>query len=48
MSKGKKRISNKTENLISKHYPVIYTDLARDNIENDLTSADKQDLNIDN
>jgi len=25
-------------------YPVIDTDLARDNIENDLTAADKQDL----
>lgn len=25
-------------------YPVIDTDLARDNLENDLTEADKQDL----
>ena len=25
-------------------YPVIDTDLARDNIENDLTAADLQDL----
>ena len=48
MSKGKKRISNKAENPIPKLYPVIDTDLARDNIENDLTSADKQDLYIDN
>lgn len=44
MPKGKKRMSNKRENSISKAYPVIDTDLARDNIENDLTSADKQDL----
>ena len=29
---------------ISKAYSIIDTDLARDNIENDLTSADKQDL----
>lgn len=32
------------EEPISKVYPVIDTDLARDNIENDLTSADLQDL----
>lgn len=25
-------------------YPVIDTDLARDNLENNLTEADKQDL----
>ena len=25
-------------------YPVIDTDLARDNLENDLTAADRQDL----
>lgn len=25
-------------------YPVIDTDLARDNVENDLTAADRQDL----
>ncbi len=28
----------------AKIYPVIDTDLARDNIENDLSSADLQDL----
>ena len=44
MEKGKKRISKKNENQISNVYPVIDTDLARDNIENDLTSADKRDL----
>lgn len=34
----------KKEKTISSVYPVIDTDLARDNIENDLTSADLQDL----
>ena len=29
---------------ISNIYPVIDTDLARDNIENDMTAADLQDL----
>ena len=33
-----------TEKPISKAYPVIDTDLARDNVENDLTAADLQDL----
>lgn len=28
----------------AKIYPVIDTDLARDNVENDLTAADKEDL----
>ncbi len=32
------------ERPISSAYPVIDTDLARDNIENDLSSADLQDL----
>ena len=32
------------EEPISKAYPVIDTDLARDNLENDLTAADLQDL----
>ena len=32
------------ERPISNVYPVIDTDLARDNIENDLSSADLQDL----
>ena len=32
------------EKPISDVYPVIDNDLARDNIENDLTSADLQDL----
>lgn len=34
----------KKEKPISKVYPVIDTDLARDNLENDITSADLQDL----
>lgn len=33
-----------TEKPISNVYPVIDNDLARDNIENDLTAADLQDL----
>ena len=32
------------ERPISPAYPVIDTDLARDNIENDLSAADLQDL----
>ena len=33
-----------TEKPISPAYPAIDTDLARDNLENDLTAADRQDL----
>jgi len=33
-----------TEKPISKVYPVIDNDLARDNVENDLPAADLQDL----
>lgn len=36
--------SDSYERPISAAYPVIDNDLARDNIENDLTSADYQDL----
>lgn len=36
--------SDKEDRPISKIYPVIDNDLARDNIENDLTAADKQEL----
>ncbi|MCH5348960.1 MAG: hypothetical protein J1E40_06525 [Oscillospiraceae bacterium] len=32
------------EKPISKVYPVIDNDLARDNVENDITAADLQDL----
>lgn len=40
----KKSKSQTAERPISSVYPVIDTDLARDNIENDLSSADLQDL----
>lgn len=35
---------SKEERPISRVYPVIDTDLARDNIENDLPAADLEDL----
>ena len=47
MAKNKKSQGNKPdkqEKPVSKVYPVIDNDLARDNIENDLTAADRQDL----
>lgn len=34
----------KKEKPVSEVYPVIDNDLARDNVENDLTAADIQDL----
>ena len=37
-------LREKTEKPISKVYPVIDTDLARDNLENDIPAADLQDL----
>ncbi|MBQ7793095.1 MAG: hypothetical protein IJ366_01110 [Clostridia bacterium] len=37
-------VSNATERPISSVYPVIDNDLARDNVENDLSAADLQDL----
>ena len=43
-SKEKDNKFFKRERPISSVYPVIDNDLARDNIENDLTSADLQDL----
>lgn len=36
--------SDSTDKPVSDIYPAIDTDLARDNIENDLTAADAQDL----
>lgn len=36
--------SHAKEKPVSKVYPVIDNDLARDNVENDLTAADLQDL----
>lgn len=46
MENDKKQIVKdiKLETPISKSYPVIDTDLARDNIENDMPAADIQDL----
>lgn len=38
------RSKPKSEKPISSAYPVIDTDIARDNIENDLSAADLQDL----
>lgn len=35
---------NKIEKPISNVYPVIDNDLARDNVENDMTAADLQDF----
>lgn len=39
-----KPFSQNIEKQISDIYPVIDNDLARDNVENDLTAADIQDL----
>ncbi len=36
--------SDDADKSISDVYPVIDTDLARDNVENDLTAADAQDM----
>ena len=36
--------SDDADKPISDIYPVIDTDLARDNVENDMTAADLQDL----
>lgn len=41
---SKKVYRVKTEKPIAKVYPTIDNDLARDNLENDLTAADLQDL----
>ena len=38
------RKPRKTDKPISAVYPVIDTDLARDNIENDIPAADLEDL----
>ena len=37
-------VPHSVEKAISKVYPVIDNDLARDNVENDITAADLQDL----
>lgn len=45
MQHGKSK--GKTDKLISSQvYPVIDNDLARDNIENDMTAADRADVHI--
>lgn len=44
----RKRPSPRTDAPIPEQiYPVLDTDLARDNVENDLTEADLQDLERD-
>lgn len=43
MIAGTKQVFH-SERPISDAYPVLDTDLARDNVENDLTAADRQDL----
>lgn len=42
--RSKRRRAKEAERPISSAYPVIDNDLARDNIENDLTQADLQDV----
>ncbi|MEA5058080.1 hypothetical protein SDC9_197116 [bioreactor metagenome] len=37
-------VDGEVEKPISKSYPVIDTDLARDNIENNMPAVDLQDL----
>ncbi|MEA5084171.1 MAG: hypothetical protein VB018_08475 [Lachnospiraceae bacterium] len=46
MDEDKKQLvrDGEIEIPISKSYPVIDTDLARDNIENNMPAADLQDL----
>lgn len=43
-SRKPKKKPGKREKPISEVYPVIDTDLARDNIENDIPAADLEDL----
>lgn len=40
----RRRLREEEEPIPADIYPVIDTDLARDNLENDLTAADRQDL----
>ncbi len=44
MDKEKAKPYRSDERPISSVYPVIDTDLGRDNVENDLTAADVQDV----
>ena len=41
---AKNKTSAQRERPISQAYPELDTDLARDNLENDLSAADLQDL----
>lgn len=41
---SKKKKSQSVEKPVAKVYPEIDTDLARDNLENDIPDADLQDL----
>lgn len=43
-SGAKEKVWHTERPIPSDVYPVIDTDLARDNLENDLTAADRQDL----
>ena len=45
MNKTKRKLNDTDSPIHEDIYPVIDNDLARDNLENDLTEADKQDLN---
>ncbi len=44
MKKQVNERGEKREKPIAKVYPVIDTDLARDNVENDIPAADLEDL----
>lgn len=44
MQSNKPIIDGEAERPISHAYPVIDTDLARDNLENDLPAAELEDL----
>ena len=41
---GQNKRHGKKEKPVSPIYPVLDNDLARDNVENDITAADLQDL----
>ena len=41
---GQNKQQQKKEKPVSRIYPVLDNDLARDNVENDITAADLQDL----
>lgn len=41
---GQNKRQQKNEKPVSRIYPVLDNDLARDNVENDITAADLQDL----